>query len=242
MSKMDKPFLGHRVARFHTTGQQGLPARSTDNTPIVGWGRGLRQWSEVFLEGVPLIGSPTDSPKTAKETPAKPMKEAGAASKINSPGETSMTADQNEMPPLEEEEVIVELDAAIDEEGEEEPEPLNEVDIREAAHHIKDDPTLHLALGLTDPYWASMALAVSVRKLHEYQALKNNQKRSQVLSYGRLANCYGINKDQLQEISVVGKLRQKPKKHKARQDERVVVFKQRPGSEGHPTTSCWDAP
>ena len=29
---------------------------------------------------------------------------------------------------------------------------------------------LHLALGLTEPYWASMALVVGVRKLHEYEA------------------------------------------------------------------------
>ena len=175
----------------------------------MGRGRGLRQWSEIFLEGVPPIGSPTDSPKAAEETPAKPMEKAGVASEINSPGETSTMADQNKMPPLEEEEAIAELDAAIDEagdEGEEEPEPLDEVDIKEAAHHIKDNPTLHLALGLIDPYWASMALAVSVQKLHKYQAHKNHQKRSQVLSYGKLANRYGINKDQLQEISVMGKL------------------------------------
>ena len=122
------------------------------------------------------------------------------------------------MPPLGEEEAIAELDEAIDEagdEGEEEPEPLDEVDIGEVAHRIKDDPTLHLVLGLTDPYWASMALAVGVRKLHEYQAHKNNWKRSQVLSYGRLANCYSVNKDQLQEILVMGKLQQKPKKCKA---------------------------
>ena len=111
-------------------------------------------------------------------------------------------------------------------EGEEEPKPLDEVDIEEVAHHIKDDPTLHLALGLTNPYWASMALAIGVQKLHKYQAHKNHRKRSQVLSYGKLTNCYGVNKDQLQEISVVGKLRQKPKKHKAGQDERVVVLKQ----------------
>ena len=226
---MDKPFLGCGVARFHTTEQPGQLGRSMDSTPIVGWGRGLRQWSEIFLEGVPPIGSPTDSPKAAEETPAKPMEEAGAASKIDSPGETSTTANRNEMPLLEEEEVIAELDAAIDEagdEGEEEPEPLDEVDIEEAAHCIKDDPTLHLALGLTNPYWASMALAVGVWKLHKYQAHKNHRKRSQVLSYGKLANRYGVNKDQLQEISVLGKLRQKPKKRKARQDERVVVFKQ----------------
>ena len=86
------------------------------------------------------------------------------------------------MPPLEEEEeVIVELDAAIDEagdEGDKEPKSLDEADIAEAAHRIKDDPTLHLPLGLTEPYWASMALAVGVRKLHEYQAHKNHQKRS----------------------------------------------------------------
>ena len=242
---MDKPFLGCGVARFHTTEHQGQPGRSTDSTPIVGQGRGLRQWSEIFPEGVPPIGSPTDSPKTAKETPARPMEEAGVASKIGSPGESSMTADWDEMPPLGEEEAIAELDAALDEagdEGEEEPKPLDEVDIGEVAHCIKEDPTLHLALGLTDPYWASMALAVSVWKLHEYQAHKNNQKRSQMLSYGRLRNHYGVNKDQLQEISVMGKLQQKPKKHKARQDKRVVVFKQRPGSEGHPTTSRQDTP
>ena len=172
------------------------------------------------------------------------MDEAGAASKIDSPGETSMTGDWDEMPPLEEEEAIAKLDAAIDEagdEGEEEPKPFDEVDIGEAAHRIKDDPTLHLALGLTDPYWASMVLAVGVRKLHEHQGHKNNLKMGQVLSYGRLVNCYGINKDQLQEILVMGKLQQKPRKRKARQDERVVVFKQQPGLEGHPTTSRQDA-
>ena len=89
---MDKPFLGCGVARFHTTEQRGQLGRSTDSTPIVGWGRGLRQWSEIFPEGVPPIGSPTDSPKAAEETPAKPMEEAGAASKIDSSGETSMMA------------------------------------------------------------------------------------------------------------------------------------------------------
>ena len=127
--------------------------------------------------GCSPIGSPTDRPKAAEETPAKPMEEAGAASEIYSPGETSMTADRNEMPPLEEEEAIAELDAAIDEAGdeeEEEPEPLDEADIMKAAHRVKGDPTLHLALGLTEPYWASMALAVSVRKLHEYQTHNNH--------------------------------------------------------------------
>ena len=56
------------------------------------------------------------------------MEEAGAASEIDSPDETSMTADWSKMPPLEEEEAIAELDAAIDEAGdeeEEEPEPLD---------------------------------------------------------------------------------------------------------------------
>ena len=69
------------------------------------------------------------------------------------------------MPPLEEEEETAELDAAINEAGDEEeegPKPLDEADIAEAAHRIKDDPMLHLVLGLTDPYWASMALAVTV--------------------------------------------------------------------------------
>ena len=71
-----------------------------------------------------------------------------------------------------------------------------------------------------------MALVVGVQKLHKYEALKNNWRRSQVLSYGRLAAHYGMRKDQLKEVSVMGKLWQRPKKHKAKQDERVVVFKQ----------------
>ena len=129
-----------------------------------------------------------------------------------------VVVDFDEMPPLEEDEAIAELNAAIDEagdEGEEGPEPLDEADIREVAQCIKDDPMLHLALGLTEPYWASMALAVGVQKLHEYKVLKNNWRRSQVLSYGRLAACYNVRKDQLQEVSVMVKLQQRPKKRKA---------------------------
>ena len=114
---------------------------------------------------------------------------------------------------------------------------MDEADIREAARRIKDDPMLHLALGLTEPDWASMALVVGVWKLPEYEALKNNRRRSQVLSYGRLVARYGMRKDQLQEVLVVGKLWQRHKKCKAGQDERVVVFEQPPESEGYPTTS-----
>ena len=226
---MDKPFLGHGVAQFHTAKQKEQPARAMGSAPIVGWGRGLWQWSKVMLEGVPMVRSPPDSPKATGEPMGRPMEETEAAREVNCPSETAAVVDLDEMPPLEEDEAIAELDAAIDEagdEGEEGPKPLDEADIREAARRIKDDPMLHLALGLTEPYWASMALAVGVRKLHEYEVLKNNQRRSQVLSYGRLAACYGVRKDQLQEVSVVGKLWQRPKKCKAEQDESVVVFKQ----------------
>ena len=145
----------------------------------MGRGRGLQHWSEIFPEGVPLIGSPTDSSRPTEEPPAEPMEEAGAASKIDSPVKALMMFKWDKMPPLEEEEVIAELDTAIDEAGdeeEEEPKPLDEADIAEMAHCIKDDPMLHLALGLTKPYWASMALAVSVHKLHKYQAHKNHRK------------------------------------------------------------------
>ena len=226
---MDKPFLGHRVAKFHTAEQQEQPARAMGSTPIVGWGRGLWQWSEVMSEGVPMVRSPPDSPQVTREPTGRLMEEMEAAREVDCPSEAAAVVDLDEMPPLEEDEAIAELDAAIDEagdEGKEGPKPLDEEDIREAARCIKDDPMLHLALGLTEPYWASMALVVGVQKLHEYEALKNNQRRSQVLSYGRLAAHYRMRKDQLQEVSVVEKLWQRPKKHKAKQDERVVVFKQ----------------
>ena len=175
----------------------------------------------------------------------RPMEDTEVAREVNCPSETAAGVALDEMPPLEEDEAIVELDAAIDEagdEGEEGPKPLDEADISEVAQPIKDDPMLHLALGLTEPYWASMALVVGVWKLHKYEAHKNNGRRSQVLSYSRLADRYRVKKDQLQEVSVMGKLQQRPKKCKAKQDERVVVFKQQPELEGYPTTSQRDAP
>ena len=196
-------------------------------------------------EGVPPIGSPPDSSKVTREPTGRPMEDAEVAREVDFPSETAPGVDLDELPPLEEDKAIAELDAAIDEagdEGEEGPEPLDKADMSKVAQRIKDDPMLHLALGLTEPYWASMALVVGVQKLHEYEALKNNRRRSQVLSYGRLADRYGVKKDQLQEVLIMGKLWQRPKKCKAEQDGRVVVFKLRLESEGYPTTSRWDAP
>ena len=97
------------------------------------------------------------------------MEDTEAAREVDCPSETAVGFNLDEMPPLEEDEAIAELDAAIDEagdEGEEGPEPFDEADISKAAQCIKDDPMLHLALGLTEPYWASMALVVGVQKLH----------------------------------------------------------------------------
>ena len=164
-------------------------------------------------EGVPTVRSPPDSPKVTRESTGRPMEGTEVAREVDCSSETAAVVDLDKMPPLKEDEAIAELDAAIDEagdEGEEGPEPLDEADIREAARRIKDDLMLHLALGLTEPYWASMALAVGVRKLHEYKVLKNNRRRSQVLSYSRLADRYGMKKDQLQEVLVMGKLWQRP--------------------------------
>ena len=105
------------------------------------------------------------------------------AREVDCPSETAAVVHLDEMPPLEEDEAKAELDAAIDkagDKGEEGPKPWDKADIREVAKCMKNDPMLHLALGLTEPYWASMALAVGVWKLHEYEVLKNNQRRSQV--------------------------------------------------------------
>ena len=125
-----------------------------------------------MLEGVPTVRSPPDSPKMNGETTRRPMEETEVAREVDCPSETAVVADSDEMPPLEEDEAMAELDMAIDkvgDKGEEGPKPLDEADIREMARHIKDDPMLRLALGLTEPYWASMALAVDMRKLHEYE-------------------------------------------------------------------------
>ena len=178
-------------AKFHPARQQEQLTRTMGSTTIVGWGRGLWQWSEVMPKGVPTVGNPPNSPEVTRKTMERPMGELEVAG----------------------------------EEGKEGPKPLDEADINEAAQQIKDNPTLCLALGLTDSYWASMARAVGVRKLNKYEAYKNNRRRSQVISYSKLAVRFSINKDQLQEVLVMGKLWQKPKKCKAGQDERVVELK-----------------
>ena len=82
---MDKPFLGCRVAQFHTTKQQEQPARAMGSAPIVGWGRGLWQWSEVMLEGVPMVRSPPDSPKATGEPTGKPMEETEVVREVDCP-------------------------------------------------------------------------------------------------------------------------------------------------------------
>ena len=133
---MDKPFLGRGVAKFHTAEQQEQPVRAMGSTPIVGWGRGLWRWSEVMPEGVPMVRSPADSPKVTREPMGRPMEETEVAREVDCPSETVAVVNLDEMPPLEEDEAIAELDAVIDkagDEGEEGPKPLNKVDIREVA-------------------------------------------------------------------------------------------------------------
>ena len=101
-----------------------------------------------------MVRSPPDSPIVTGEPTGRPMEETEAAREVDCPSETAAVVNLDEIPPLEEDEAIAELDAAIDEagdEGEEGPKPLDKVDIREAARRIKDDPMLHLALGLTEP-------------------------------------------------------------------------------------------
>ena len=87
-------------------------------------------------EGVPMVRSPLNSPKATREPTGRPMEETEVAREVDCPSETAAVVDSDEMPPLEEDEAIAELDAAIDkagDEGEEGPEPLDEADIREAA-------------------------------------------------------------------------------------------------------------
>ena len=74
---MDKPFLGSGVAQFHTAKQQEQPVRPMGSAPIIGRGRGLWRWSEVMLEGVPTVRSPSDSPKVTGEPMGRPMEERG---------------------------------------------------------------------------------------------------------------------------------------------------------------------
>ena len=105
-------------------------------------------------EGVPMVRSPPDSLKATGEPTGRPMEETEAVREVDCPSETAVVVNLDEMPPLEEDEAIAELDATIDkagDEGEEGPKPLDKADIREVAQCIKDDPMLHLGLGLTEP-------------------------------------------------------------------------------------------
>ena len=62
-----------------------------------------------------MVRSSPDSPKATGEPTGRPMEEAEVAGEVNCPSETAAVVDLNEMPPLEEDEAIAELDAVIDE-------------------------------------------------------------------------------------------------------------------------------
>ena len=83
-----------------------------------------------------MVGSPPDSPEVTRKSTERPMEESEVAEENDYPSETVAAADVDEMPPLEVDEAIAELDTAIDEagdEGEEGPKPLDEADINDAA-------------------------------------------------------------------------------------------------------------
>ena len=96
---MDKPFLGRRVAQFHTAKQQEQPARAMGSAPIIGRGRGLWQWLKVMPEGVPMVRSPPNSPKATGEPTGRPMEETEAAREVTCPSETAAVVDLDEMSP-----------------------------------------------------------------------------------------------------------------------------------------------
>ena len=65
-------------------------------------------------EGVPTMISPPDSPKATGEPMGRPMEETEVAREVDCPSETVAVVNLDKMPPLEEDEAIAELDAAID--------------------------------------------------------------------------------------------------------------------------------
>ena len=134
---MDKPFLGCGVAQFHTAKQQEQPARAMGSTLIVG--RGQRP---MVVVGSDARGCPhSKKPSKQSQSDQRAYRKAHGRKqrwreRSTAPVRLRQVVDLDEIPPLEEDEAIAELDAAIDEagdEGEEGPKPLDEADIREAA-------------------------------------------------------------------------------------------------------------
>ena len=65
-------------------------------------------------------------------------------------------------------------------------------------------------------------MAVRVQKLQEWENVHGTRKRGHVISYGKLAAQFGLAKKELQEVSVAGKLCQKPHKEKAAWDKKAT--------------------
>ena len=119
-----------------------------------------------------------------------------------------------------------ELDAAIEAAGEG-AETIKEEDldsIRGMAETAKHSPYMQELMGIKNPIIMGYVYAAGLRKVQELELVLGRREKKDLLSYSKLAYRFNVDKKELQECCVAGKLKAVGKRKHPKQDKRIVKF------------------
>ena len=119
-----------------------------------------------------------------------------------------------------------ELDVAIEAAGEES-ETVEEEDldhIRGMAESAKQSPHMKELMGIKNPIIMGYVYTAGLRKVQELELVHGKREKKDLLSYSKLAWRFNVDKKELQECCVAGKLKAADKRKHPKQDKRIVKF------------------
>ena len=120
-----------------------------------------------------------------------------------------------------------ELDGAIEAAGEE-AETIEEEDIdriRVMAESAKHSPHMQELMGIKNPIIMGYVYAAGLRKVQELELVHGEREKKDLLSYSKLAYRFNVDKKELQECCVAGKLKVAGKRKHPKQDKPIVKFR-----------------
>ena len=159
------------------------------------------------------------------EIPVNELDEEEAEQALKPPPLEDITEDE------EEESIAVEdkeeLDAAI-EAAREEAETIEGEDldrIHGMAETAKHSPYMQELMGIKNPIIMGYVYAAGLRKVQELELVHGEREKKDLLSYSKLAYRFNVDKKELQECCVVGKLKATGKRKHPKQDKRIMKFR-----------------
>ena len=168
-----------------------------------------RSWGGVEIPEIPIDELDEEEAERAQKPP--PLEDISEDEE-----EESMAVEDKE-----------ELDAAIEAAGEE-AEIIEEEDldhIQGMAETAKHSPHMQEIMGIKNPIIMGYVYAAGLRKVQELELVLGRREKKDLLSYSKLAYRFNVDKKELQECCVEGKLKATGKRKHPRQDKRLVKFR-----------------